>query len=334
MAEDEKTKDEAPKASAKKEKVADGDMITVEYDTWIINQDGSEDLFDTTNEELAKEKEIWDEKNKYIPLNTIVGAGRNQGLDASFGKATVGEKQVVEIPPEDGAGDWDATKVEIHSIREFEKQKIDPIPGIRVSFKNKVGTIITATSGRVRIDFNEPLAGKTVRYEYTVIGKAKNDEERALAIIAMDYGDSEGFEVKAGGDVLEITLPEICKYDQNWFVMKYRVVGDLREHMEFKAIRFVEDYTKKEEEPEAAEEASDAPEESPPEEQAPEEKKTEEPDVEEATSEKSSDDAPVEETPAEETSDGGKPAEETSDGEEPAEEEPAEEEREKEPEEL
>ena len=306
---EEKKADTKPKSTAKKEIVGDGDVITVEYDAWIINADGSEDLFETTSEEKAKEHEIFDEKAKYTPLITVVGAARvAQGLDDSFKGAAIGEKKVVEIPPEDGAGDWDATQVKIYSIKEFVQQKIDPMPGMRVTFKNKPGTIITVTSGRVRIDFNPPLAGKTVRYEYMITEKTKTTDERALKIIAMDYGEAEGFQVTGKGEDLEIVLPEICKYDQGWFVMKYRVVGDLREHTDFTSIKFVEEYLKKEE-----------PEEAPPEEEKPEPKEDKAKKEPEAKEEE-----PVEEETPEEVI----PVEEL------AEEEIPEEEREKQPEEL
>lgn len=266
--ESERTEEKKAKSTGKKEKVKEGDVITVDVDTWIINQDGSEDLFETTDAELAKEHDIFDEKAKYAPITTVVGTGRVvEGLDASLKTAVIGERTVVEIPPEEGAGEWDASKVEIHGIKEFIKQKIDPVPGMQVTFKNKPATIVTVTSGRVRVDFNPPLAGKTVRYEYNVLGKAKDKDEKVLAIIAMDYGESEGFEVKGEGDILEIKLPEICKYDQNWFVMKYRVVGDLREHTDYKTIKFIEEYLKKEdekpdepvEEPATKEEKADEP---------------------------------------------------------------------------
>lgn len=243
-----KSGSESKPKSAKAEKAAEGDIITLDMDAWIINQDGSEELFETTSEELAKEEDIFDENVKYRPLTTIVGAGRViTGLDKSFDGAEIGKKTTVEIPPEEGDGDWDPNLVEVHSVREFSKDETYPVPGMEVTFKKKTGRIITVMSGRVRIDFNLPLAGKTSKFEYTISTKAKTAEEKTMAIIAMDYGASEDFRVSKSGDMLEITLPEACKYDQNWFVFKYRVIGDLREHVGAKTIRFVEEYVKKEE---------------------------------------------------------------------------------------
>ncbi|KYK29268.1 MAG: hypothetical protein AYK23_05250 [Candidatus Proteinoplasmatales archaeon SG8-5] len=248
-------KAEAPKGGP----VVKGDIIQLEFDAWILSPDGSDELFDTTNEEHAKAGEIYDEKVKYAPLTTVVGEGRVlAGLDESFMKAKVGEKSTVEIPPEEGAGERKPNMIEIHSIRELQKQKIDPEVGMRVQIKDKMGTIIAVTSGRVRIDFNDPLAGKTIRYEYKVVRKAETPEEKVKGLIDADYGKSEDFEVHIDGHVLEIYLPDICKYDQAWFTLKYKLVSDLREVLGYRTVRFVEEYVKKEEEtPDAADESAE-----------------------------------------------------------------------------
>jgi len=237
-----KEKDEGSSGSTA---IVKGDIITVEYDAWFLNPDGTEEIFDTTNEDHAKAGEIFDEKTKYAPIVTVAGEGRVlAGLDNSFLEAKVGEKSSVEIPPAEGAGERKPNMVEVHSIREMQKQKIDPEPGMRVQLKNRMGTIITVTSGRVRIDFNDPLAGKTIKYEFKIIKKAKTPEEKVIGVIESSYGRSEEFEATVDGDILEVYLPDLCKYDQAWFTLKYKVVSDLRELMGFKTIRFVEEYVK------------------------------------------------------------------------------------------
>lgn len=229
--------------------VAKGDIITIEYDAWIVNLDKTEELFDTTSEEHAKAGDIYNEKTKYGPIATVAGDGRVlAGLDKSFVGAEVGKKTTVSIPPSEGAGDRQPNLVEIHSIRELQKQKVDPEPGMRVTMKNKIGTITAVTSGRVRIDFNDPLAGKTVKYEYKIVKKAETPEEKAQGLIDASYGRGSEFKVEAKGDALEIITPDICKYDNIWFTLKYKVVSDLRNLLDYKTIRFVEEYVKKEEE--------------------------------------------------------------------------------------
>jgi FKBP-type peptidyl-prolyl cis-trans isomerase 2 len=242
-------KDEKEAGSSGSSPIVKGDVITVEYDAWFLNPDGTDEIFDTTNEEHAKAGERFDEKTTYAPITTVAGEGRVlAGLDNSFLEAKVGTKSSVEIPPSEGAGERKPNMVEVHSIREMQKQKIDPEPGMRVQLKNRMGTIITVTSGRVRIDFNDPLAGKTIKYEFKIIKKAETQEEKVIGIIEASYGRSEDFEATVDGDILEVYLPDLCKYDQAWFTLKYKIVSDLRELMNFKTIRFVEEYITKDEE--------------------------------------------------------------------------------------
>ncbi|MFO7619475.1 MAG: peptidylprolyl isomerase [Thermoplasmata archaeon] len=250
--EDSQKTEAAPKPESRKSTgktdIANGDVITLDFDAWIINPDGTDELFDTTSEEHAKAGEIFNEKAKYGPIVTIAGDERVlPGLDKSFLKAKIGEKSTVSIPPSDGAGDRQPNMVEIFSVRELQKQEIDPEPGMRVQIKNKVGTITNVTSGRVRVDFNDPLAGKTLKYDYSILKKAETPEEKALGIVEADYGDSKEFKAKVDGEVLEMVLSDRCKYDQLWFTLKYKVVSDLRQFLNVKTIRFIDEYVKKEE---------------------------------------------------------------------------------------
>jgi FKBP-type peptidyl-prolyl cis-trans isomerase 2 len=234
--------------STGKTAIVDGDIITLDFDAYILNTDGTEELFDTTNAEHAKAGDIFNEKATYEPIVTIVGHGRViPGLDKSFVNAPIGEKTTVKILPADGAGERQPNMVEIFSIRELQKQEIDPEPGMRVQIKNKIGTITSMTSGRVRIDFNDPLAGKTLKYDYTVIKKAGTLEEKALGIIEADFGNASEFKAAMNGETLELTLGDICKYDHRWFTLKYKVVSDIRSVLGINSINFIEQYVKKEE---------------------------------------------------------------------------------------
>jgi len=228
--------------------IIEGDIITLDFDAYILNQDGTEEIFDTTNADHAKAGDIFNEKTTYEPIVAIVGDRRViPGLDKSFLSAAIGEKTTVEIPSSEGAGERLPNMVEIFSIRELQKQDINPEPGMRIQIKNRIGTVTNMTSGRVRVDFNDPLAGKTLKYNYTILKKAGTPEEKALSIIEADYGRSNEFKASINGEVLELTLADMCKYNQTWFTVKYKVVSDLRQFLGFTTIRFIEEYVKKEE---------------------------------------------------------------------------------------
>jgi len=251
-------------------KITKGDVIRLDYDAWI---EDTEEMFDTTSDEKARENDIFNENANYAPISILVGAGRVfEGLDEALDGAEVGVEQEVIIPPEKAAGQRDHKLVELHPLREFYRQDIDPRIGMEVNIKNRIGTIVAVTAGRVRVDFNRPLAGSTLKYKFTVVEKLETNENKAKGILEMDYGTSEGFVVVIEDDVYIITMPDVCKYDQKWTMAKYRVVADLREAFGNVEVRFIEAYPKSEEEAPEEEKTEEElePEEIPPEEQEPE----------------------------------------------------------------
>ncbi|MEM2839019.1 MAG: peptidylprolyl isomerase [Thermoplasmata archaeon] len=230
---------------ASEEKVSESKaarVVYAEFDAWIQE---SGELFDTTHADLAKEKNIFNEKASYEPLPMLVGRGRLfPGLERSLEKAEVGKEYEVTLPPEDAAGPRDPKLVELFPIREFLRQEIVPEVGLQVTVKNKVGYISAVTAGRVRVDFNNRLAGKTLRYKYRITSEPKDAKEKFEAVLKMDYGNAEGFSFEMQNNKIVVKLPDVCKYDQKWLLSKYRVVTDLRDVMGADVIQFVEEYTK------------------------------------------------------------------------------------------
>jgi len=138
--------------------------------------------------------------------------------------------------------------VKIHSYRELARQKIEPEVGKEVIINNKRGRIVTVTPGRVVIDFNHPLAGKTLKYKFKIIEKVEGEVDKVRAIIEMDYGkEVENFKIELKDHDIIIELPDVCKYDSNWSMAKYMIVGDIRDYVANKNVKFVEVYPKKEE---------------------------------------------------------------------------------------
>lgn len=228
-----------------------GDIVYAEFEGWIAE---TNELFDTTNEALAKEKQIYNEKLTYGPSPLVVGKGRLfKGLDEALQKAKVGEELELTLTPDQAAGPRDPKLVELLPIREFQKQDINPAVGMEVTVKNRTGTITAVTAGRVRVDFNNRLAGRNLRYKLKVASKPENPEEIVQAILKLNYGTEEGFGISFEGKRATLKLPDVCKYDQKWLLTKYRVVSDLRECAGAETVEFIEEYVKAPEKKEKAE---------------------------------------------------------------------------------
>jgi FKBP-type peptidyl-prolyl cis-trans isomerase 2 len=222
-----------------------GDIVQLDYEGWIA---GSDDLFDTTKEDVAREHDAYDEERTYGPMYTVIGTGRLiKGLDEHILEAEVDKEYELEIPPEDAYGERDPKNVETHSMREMARLKVEPEYGRVVTIRNKTGWISGIFAGRVRVDYNHKLAGKTLKYIYKVVGKPEGPEEIARAIIAMNYGREEEFKLEMDGDDgIIITLPDVCKYDPNWTLAKLRLVNDLREIAKMVTVTMREVYVKME----------------------------------------------------------------------------------------
>ncbi len=222
-----------------------GDIVQLEYEGWIA---GTNELFDTTNEELARKEKVFDEEKKYGPIYTVVGAGRLiQGLDEELLKAEPGKELEVEVPPEKAYGVRDPKNIETLNFAKMARLKIEPEVGKTVVIGNRQGWISAVFAGRVRVDFNHRLASKTLRYKYKVTAVPKSPEEKVRAIIGINYGRQEEFQVALEGeDGVSLTLPDVCKYDPNWTLAKLRVVSDLREFAGMKTVVMRELYVKKE----------------------------------------------------------------------------------------
>jgi len=257
MAEKEGAKKHHEKAEAEEKKaektgsgIAPGDVVLAEFDAWI--QDTKE-LFDTTSESVAKENDVYNEKMTYGAQPLIVGKGRLfPGLDESMLKAEVGKEYEVSIPAEKGAGPRDPKLVELHPVREFLKQEIEPRVGLEVTVKNKPAIITAVTAGRVRLDFNNKLAGRTLRYKYKITEKPEKPVEVVKLLLKLSYGSVEGFDVEHHGKTYKIKVSDACKFDPRWMIAKSRFVTDLREIAGAEVVDLIEEYVKpaeKKEEP-------------------------------------------------------------------------------------
>ncbi len=237
--------------------IKNGDMVRVDYEAYLVDDDI---LFDTSKEDSAQDAGIFNEKYKYAPMPVSVGSGKIfPGFEQAIEGAEIGEEKEVTIPPELGAGERDPKLTELFPIREFIKKEVQPYPGLEVNIGNRRGTIASVSAGRVRVDFNNPLAGKTLLYKFTVTELIEDPVEKAKAILDLNFGTSEDFEFVVNEDSVDVTLSEVCKFDQSWPMARFRLVSDLRETFGVDTIRFIEVWSKISKDDEDEESVEEAP---------------------------------------------------------------------------
>lgn len=224
-----------------KGKINKGDIVRIKYDAYIAEGDM---LYDTTDEEKAKTASFYNEGYVYAPMPYVVGSGGlYPAIEAALAEAEVGKEFTVDVPMDEGPGKKDPKLVETYSAREFAKRDIHPYPGLEVTLGNRRGTVQSVAAGRVKVDFNNPLAGKDLRYVMTVTEVVKGDDEKLKAIVESSFGTSEGFGFEVTDDKAIVTISDMAKFNEAWIMAKFRIVGHVREVLDVNSIDFVENWS-------------------------------------------------------------------------------------------
>lgn len=187
----------------------EGDFVRIEF-IGRIKESG--EIIDLTDEELAKKKGIYNPNVRYGPIPIIVGAKfLLPGLEEAVMQMKVGEKRKVEIPSEKAFGPRKAELVRSFPLAEFTSRNIKPVPGLVVSVSGIRGKVVSVTGGRVKVDFNHPLAGKDLEYEIEIKEKIEDEKEKIKAILMYFTGmKEEEFEIEKEGKDLKVKiLPKI-----------------------------------------------------------------------------------------------------------------------------
>jgi FKBP-type peptidyl-prolyl cis-trans isomerase 2 len=193
------------------------DFIKINYTGRV--KDGQ--VFDTTDAEIAKKEKIFDQNRVYKPFSVAVGEGQViKGLDEALDGVKVGDKKSVTIAPEKAYGQKSPNMVKLVPVKAFREQKMNPIPGMPVEIDGMRGKVQTVSGGRVRVDFNHELAGKTLVFDVEVIDKAKSDEDKINYLIERNFEGTEGFDTKLEGKKLTLKLPKKSLHDRNLLVRK------------------------------------------------------------------------------------------------------------------
>ena len=161
--------------------VGEKSLVYIDYSA-TTKDDGV--VFDTTMEAVAKDSGIFRENDRYEPMLVAIGWNWLLGaLEEELIGMKVGDFKTVEVPPEKGAGPKDPGKVKMIAKTKLAKHKTRPIKGEQITFGNERG-VITAVFGRkVRVDFNSPLAGRTLEFDVTLRSIITDPVEKIQAVV-------------------------------------------------------------------------------------------------------------------------------------------------------
>lgn len=227
--------------------ISNGDFIRLSYTAKLETGE----VIDTTSAEVAKESGIFNENTRYGDIYAVVGEGHVlKGLDEDLVGKEVGYRGEVKIPPAKAFGEYDPNKKDSFSITKFKEK---PEVGQRVRIGDKIGTVERIVGRRVVVDFNHPLAGKNLIFQYEVKEKLEKLEDKLKALFVIHTG----LEVKnlaVDGEKATVEVSNEAYLNQLFLLGRYRVVRDAFRLLNLKEIQIVEKFEKKAEEEKKTEE--------------------------------------------------------------------------------
>ncbi len=220
-----------------------GDFVLVDH-VGKVKETG--DVFDTTTEETAKKEHLYKEGEIYEPKLVVIGEGWVlKALDESLITMEVGKISIVEIPPEKAFGERDPEKVKRVPLRQLTAKGITPSLGMRVEHNGKMATVRTIGAGRVLLDFNPPLAGKTLVYEVTVQKKLKTRKVKMAALIHRRILaiEESSFKLTIKAKTVSIGMPEEAFYLEGIQLAKRGTAMDIQRFFpKITTVKFVETF--------------------------------------------------------------------------------------------
>ena len=229
----------------------DGDFVRLAY-TIRTADDGN--VIDTTDEETAEEAEIDTDEYEFEPRIIALGAGHVfPSVEEALIGSSVGDEAVVDVPADDAFGAYDPDEVE--TVKADKIPEDSRYPGAQVQIDNRQGHLETIIGGRARVDFNHPLAGEDLEYEYEVLETIEDREEKAAGMLGMHLQeapevrietvveeeetvteDDDGEEVveteEVEKDVLYVTATQAMQMNQQWMFQKQQIAQDLMSRLD------------------------------------------------------------------------------------------------------
>lgn len=209
--------------------VKPGDFLLVNF-TLKVKESG--ETVDTTYDAVAKDTHLHREESTYGPRFIILGEGwLPKGLEDSLVGVEIGKQTTVELPPDKGFGTRDPAKMRLVPLRRFREQGV-PTPGTQIELDGRAATVRAVGAGRVQVDYNHPLAGRTLIYEVSIEKVVEDDNEKVLNIISkrIPEVDRAKFSVERKSSDLTIEVPEEAFYLSGLQVAKKSVTSDLQKY--------------------------------------------------------------------------------------------------------
>jgi len=219
-----------------------GDFILIDYNAKVKE---TNEVFDTTHEDVAKKEHLYKEGKIYEPKLVVVGE-KWILIDENLAEMEVEKPSTVEISPEKGFGQRDPEKIKRVSLKQLLMKDINPQVGAQIEYpQGKDAVVRSVGAGRVLLDYNPPLAGKTLIYDVLVSKKLEGNVEKIGALLHRRIPEIEEkqFIINLQDKNLTIEMPEVAFYIEGVQIRKRGVAMDIQKFFsEIIETKFVETF--------------------------------------------------------------------------------------------
>jgi len=174
------------------EKIQKNDFIQLEFTAKV-----NDNIFDTNISEDAEKAGLKEVK----PF--ILSVGHSMiipGLDKSLEGKEINKEYQEVFQPEHAFGKRNLQLIKMIPERAFREQKIIPQAGMQLNLDGRLAKIISASGGRILVDFNNPLSGKKVEYKFKAVKKITDENEKINAL--QDFFFSKRFDFIPGNPII------------------------------------------------------------------------------------------------------------------------------------
>jgi len=140
-------------------------------------------IFDTTIPSEAEKAGIPNFKD-LKSLKLCIGQGIVvKGLDNALIGKEVNKSYNVEVSPKEAFGNRNPSLVKVVSEKIFLEKEIYPQRGMVVALDGMVAKINSSSGGRVVVDFNNPLSGKVIVYDFKIKRMIADLKEKLFVLL-------------------------------------------------------------------------------------------------------------------------------------------------------
>jgi FKBP-type peptidyl-prolyl cis-trans isomerase SlyD len=198
--------------------IKDGDFIRLSYTGKV-----GDNVFDTTDEDEAKKASIHSATATYGPVTISVGQKHViVGLDEELVGKKSGAKGTVTVAPDKAFGDRDPKRIKSFPKNQFKEKPVRGMP-VRLEEEGE-GTVVDVIGSKVIVDFNPPLAGQTLTYEYWIEEMVKEPLDQLRGLVRLYAG--KDMEIAMDGEKATVTLPPGINYDRRWLLWRGRIIHE------------------------------------------------------------------------------------------------------------